>query len=211
MGFFRLFLASRRRIYLFILLTFLAGLCAGLGAAQTLSSTDSVALQQLLATFFRSTGTLASPAELFHQNLRVDLLQTLGILYLAGLSLVGVPLILFIVFLRGFILGFAAVLVFTPFSFSRSLLGLAALAPQHVLLVPAFIIAAVACLDFSFAAWRSLFFPRAPWGGRDHGIPRQLLACSVVVLGAGLLVVLADLAGAYLTPALLGLLSTLLS
>lgn len=209
MGFWRIYLQNRRRTLALVVIIMVVGAIAGVGAALTLPEDEVSSLQRLLDSFYHSAGHVpgASPAGLFRQGLQYDLLRTIGLLYLAGLSLVGAPLILLMVFLRGFALGFAAALLVTPFSPRGLILGAAALLPQNLLFVPALVVAAVACLHFSAVSLAALFTPRKDWRNGEPEIPRQFVATTTMVLLSAGVATCANLVTAYVTPMVLALLS----
>ncbi|MBE3577437.1 MAG: stage II sporulation protein M [Limnochordales bacterium] len=209
MGFWRIYLENRWHVLVLVVFILLVGAIAGAGWALTLPEDELSSLQELLESFHQSAwqATGAAPAELFRQGVKYDVLRTIGLLYLIGLSWVGAPLILLMIFARGFALGFTAAILVTPLSWRGLIVGTAALLPQNLLLVPAVVVAAVASLHFSWVSLASLLAPRKEWRGEEAEIRRQFLAATAMVLLAAGMATLANLVTAYVTPLLLTVLT----
>lgn len=73
----------------------------------------------------------------------------LALIWAFGLSVIGLPLVLALVFLKGILLGFAAGLLVQALAWQGVLLFLTAVAPQNALVVPALIVASVSSLRFA--------------------------------------------------------------
>ncbi len=78
-------------------------------------------------------------------------------LYLLGLTIIGLPVILGIVFARGGALGFTAGFLCQNKGFSGVLIALAALLPHNLLLVPLLIFSSAASLSFTILLVRRFF------------------------------------------------------
>ncbi|OUM98708.1 MAG: stage II sporulation protein M [Paenibacillaceae bacterium ZCTH02-B3] len=122
----------------------------------------------------------------------------LGLIWLLGVSVVGVPGVLALDFLKGVLMGFTARLLAMEMDGGGMLFALAALVPHNALAVPALMIASVSAIRF--AGWvagerllrrRGRLLPPL----KSHGI--ATLAMLVPLCGAAL-------AEAYLAPRLLG-------
>ncbi|HEY8530475.1 MAG TPA: stage II sporulation protein M [Paenibacillaceae bacterium] len=122
----------------------------------------------------------------------------LGLIWLLGLSVIGVPGVLALDFMKGVLMGFTAGLLVKEMDGEGMLCALAALVPHNALAVPALMVASVSALRF--AGWvagerllrrRGRLLPPL----RSHGIAS--LAMLLPLCGAAL-------TEAYLTPRLLG-------
>lgn len=73
----------------------------------------------------------------------------LGLIWLLGLSVIGMPVVLVLDFLKGMLLGFAAALLVQQLEWRGVLLFLASSAPQNTIVVPALLIASVSAARFA--------------------------------------------------------------
>lgn len=212
MDFLRIYLENRWHTLVLVVFILLVGAIAGAGWALTRPAEQLSSLQELLNSFHHPAWHVSGDAsELFRQGVRYDVLRTIGLLYLTGLSWVGAPLILLTIFARGFALGFTAALLITPVSWRAFIVGTAALLPQNLLLVPALIVAAVASLHFSWVSLTCLFAARRERRNGEMEIRRQFLAATAMVLLAAGMATLANLVTAYVTPVLLAVVTAWLS
>lgn len=84
----------------------------------------------------------------------------LGLIWLLGVSVIGVPLVLVIDFLKGLLIGFAAALLVEQSAWKGVLLFLASTALQNAIVVPALMIASVSASRFAYFIVRERLFQR---------------------------------------------------
>ncbi len=90
-------------------------------------------------------------SEILYQSILDNVLKTAALLFVLGLTVIGAPLVLGIVFLRGFVLGFTVGFLIQETSLNGLILAAAAVLPPHnVVAVPAIMIAAGGCTSFRF-------------------------------------------------------------
>ncbi|OAT86495.1 stage II sporulation protein M [Desulfotomaculum copahuensis] len=118
-----------------------------------------------------------------------DNMIMVGVMYLSGLSLIGIPAVIALVFLRGYVLGFAVGFLCRDLAGRGVLLAAASIMPHNLLYLPALFTGAVASLAFA-----AQLLQRRP-GGRDP------LLFSLSRYTAIMVVVLAAAAGAGLVEA----------
>lgn len=186
------FVRGRLPLFLFIVVLFLIGVVFGilLGDALTESQQSQLAgeLHQyatLLQTGDYYEGTLLERAW-FHGRW-VLLAAVLGI------SVIGVPFILALDFLKGVMVGFAVGTLASQYSWKGILMSLAAIAPHNMLLLPALLIASTAAISFAFMIVKSLL------KGRQGSLAPALGAYASFMGVLLVLCVLATLIEAYLS------------
>ncbi|MGB9826737.1 MAG: stage II sporulation protein M, partial [Desulfofundulus sp.] len=107
-------------------------------------------------------------------------------LYVLGLTFMGIPVILVMVFLKGFVMGFTVAFLNYDLAWRGLLLVLACIIPQNLLYLPALLAGSVASLSFAI-----VLFPRPSstwskiWGSFARYTGVMLVALTVAV-GAGL-------------------------
>lgn len=190
-----------RRRYLACLLVgilFAVGSVFGAVAAASLSPVQEAGVAEEVQAFVSlvKSGDYGSRAEVARAALTRDVVRTAGLTWLLGLSVIGLPLVLVIVFSRGFLLGFTVAALVRELSVGGLLVALVGILPQSLLSVPATVVAAVTAVSFGLAVvvgrvrgqsglWRAL----AGYSG--------LLAVSALAMAGAALV------EGYVTPVLL--------
>ncbi|NLY55574.1 MAG: stage II sporulation protein M [Firmicutes bacterium] len=186
----------RAKIYLLVTIIFVMGSLFGALAVNIISPEQQAALTLQLDSFFDgvrpvSTGGLSISA--VKTITFSNILRVVGVIWVLGLSLIGSPLILVVVFTRGFILGFTIGFIVKKLGLKGVVMSLAALVPQNLFYIPAIIIMGVAGVAFTLNFLKS-------WRYRDDGIFPQFLGYTLVALFCTLLMAGGVLVEGYLTP-----------
>jgi stage II sporulation protein M len=121
----------------------------------------------------------------------------LVLIWLLGLSVIGLPIVLLLDFLKGVLVGFAVGLLVNEYAWRGVWLSLAAVAPQNALVVPALIIASVSSARFAHFVVKERLFRR-----KGRLLPPFLAHTGAAALMMGMLA-LASLCEAYVSPLLL--------
>jgi len=140
-------------LYFFVLAVLTAGVITGTLAVNVLTETQRDELAQYALTFFQSLegGETVLP---FHDIFRGSIatnLKALLFIVLLGVTVVGMPLVVVILFVRGFIIGFSVGFLIYLEGLAGVLFALLAVVPQHFLILPGFAVAGVASLSYSLA------------------------------------------------------------
>lgn len=190
----------RRRylVYLLVAVLFAAGSVFGALAASSLAPGKEAEVAAEVRGFVSDVraGTLRTGPEVVLQSLQRDALQTAGLCWLLGLSLVGVPLVLVLVFYRGFLLGFTVAALVKELAFGGVLASLVAVLPANLLMVPAIVVAGVSAISFGVSLVRSHPGGR-PWFLRGLAGYTGLFALVVLAMAGAALI------EGYVTPVLL--------
>lgn len=189
-------------LYVFLIVLFAAGAAFGALATGSLDADQRVELVQYLEFFlaaFDGGQEAPPPAQIFHAAF-FGYLRTIGFMLVLGLTVVAAWAVPIIVFLRGFILGFAVGFLVSHFSWTGLLITVFAVLPQNVLAIPAVVLMAGGAAAFAFTVFRQ--------GRRDAAVIRQAGSrLALITLLALLAVTVASLMEGYLAPALLRLIS----
>lgn len=190
----------RALIYLLIIIIFVMGSLFGTFAVNVINAEQQVTLTNRLDAFFDGA-TAVSTGSLGIESLKAltfsNILKLVGVIWVLGLSLIGSPLILLIVFTRGFILGFTIGFIVKKLGLKGVAMALASLLPQNLFYIPAVIIMGVAGLAFT------LSFIKA-WRRHEDGLGAQLVGYTLVALFCAVLMAGGALVEAYATPTLIG-------
>lgn len=196
-------------LYIALILLFVTGLAFGAVATEQLSPTQKDDLTNYLASIYTSLSDEhqqdVPKAAVFRQSLMENVVKTTGLLFLLGLTVIGSPLILGVVFVRGFVLGFTVGFLVQETMVRGLILSTASVLPHNLLVVPAILLGAGGALSFSAAAAKSLL------GLSKEGVYSQLASTMFLSFCSSILLVMAALIETYLTPILIQLSSGFLA
>lgn len=180
-------------VYLFVALFFAAGIVFGsLGVAALNESQTTFLLTFLNDNIQDIQGGAMGLSETIKQSVWSNLITLLKIAVL-GLTVIGFPLVLAIIFSRGFTLGFTIGFLFQQKSWQGIILILLSIIPSKLILIPTMLVAAVIAINFSFLLIR---------GGevRKKTISRQVLSYCMIMLVLSTVVMTAGLLEGYSLP-----------
>lgn len=180
-------------VYLLVLIIFSCGIFLGSLFALNMDNNKSGELSQYVGSFIKNAETIDfQSSQMAHSAIKNNIIITISI-YLLGLTIIGVPIILAILFARGFILGFAVCFLTRDMSFEGILLTVSSILPHNMLYIPAIYLASVLAVIFSVTLWKRNF---------DSGIPiwPRLLNYTGLMFLVLIIAVLAGLVEGYGTP-----------
>ena len=188
-------------LYLVVIIFFGAGIFLGSLGANTLPPEQTKGLHNYLQSFFAQAAEIeVDRVQVVKSTLFDNLLVGLA-LYILGLTIICLPLVLALIFFRGFVLGFT-VGFFTVYPDWREfVIVFVAMLPQNLLFIPALIIGGAAALAFSLRLMRRLHNSQTPIGPQFAGYSLIMAVCLLAFA-------LAALAEGYVTPALTRLLAS---
>jgi stage II sporulation protein M len=119
------------------------------------------------------------------------------LIWLLGVTVVGLPFVLGVIFFKGVLLGFALATIMTGYAWSGFWFSLVNLTPANLLIVPALVLVSVSALSFSLYVIRTRIFNKV--GLLAPAVWRH----SVFALAMFGVLAVAALIEAYVSPALL--------
>lgn len=190
-------------LYLIVMVIFGLGILLGSLGVNTLSEEQTIELQRYLQSF------LARAAEIdvdriqmvkgaLYDNLLVGL-----VMYILGLTIICLPLVLALIFFRGFVLGFTVGFLTAHPDWREFIVILVSMLPQNILFIPALIIGGTASLSFSI-----LLVKR--FNNSHIRIGPQFIGYSLIMAGCMVAFALAALAEGYVSPELTALSAALI-
>lgn len=189
-------------VYLAVFLIFGLGVTAGAVAARNLGSEQANELNHYLDRFLQQVDGLEVDQPAAVKDAVANNILIVLAIYLLGLTVIGIPVMLALVFTRGFALGFASGFLTQDRALMGVVLVLAAIFPQNLFFVPALIIGGVSSLSFALLLARRFqdsYIKVWPSFLGYTGLMLLVLAAAVI---AGLIEV-------YLTPLLVKLATSL--
>lgn len=151
-------LEEHSSVYLFVVVLFSMGVIFGAIVVNSLSFTQKEDLFYYLSQFFTkfSSGEVMDDGDLFVQSLFHNS-KFIGLIWILGISLIGLPIILIILFIKGMVVGFTVGFLVNQMGWSGFLLSFVAILPQNLLIVPIFIITAALSIIISLKMIRKQF------------------------------------------------------
>lgn len=143
--------------YLIVISVFAAGLAAGFIGVEKLQVEQVHELLQYMDRFLQQAGTIEVDTNKALWDVIFNDIIVIFTVYLLGLTIIGVPVMMGIVFTRGFVLGFTICFLATGKGIQGILLSLAAVLPKNIFMIPALILGSVASLSFAMLLTRRFF------------------------------------------------------
>ncbi|GAA0416354.1 stage II sporulation protein M [Agaribacter marinus] len=145
-------------IYLFMVILFLTGIIFG---AILVNSMNFIQKQDLFFYLERFFGQIADNQEME----RMDIFKSsflyhtkyLLLLFILGLSVIGLPLVWVLIFIKGLVVGFSVGFIVNQLGFDGLLLAALSIAPQNMLIIPIYITAGSLSMIFSLTLLSKLF------------------------------------------------------
>lgn len=144
-------------LYLFVSILFVMGVIFGAFLVNALSYEQQQSMAQYLDSFFQTVlqGLEDEAPQTFAYIFGSHIKWVLFIL-LFGLSMIGLPLILIVDFLKGMLIGFSIGYLVGQFSWKGLFFALISVAPQNLIIIPVILISSVTAISFSMYLIRGL-------------------------------------------------------
>lgn len=182
-------------LYLVVFIFFLGGITAGTVTLYYLGQQQVIQLASYLDNLLKqlnNTHQIASWYSIFYQTF-INALKEIGMVWFLGLTVIGLPLIVAIIFLKGFILGFTVGFLVQQKAYQGIAFSLLAILPPNLLEIPALFVAAILGISFSISLLRGRNI-------REAGFLPRFLAYTLLMFLVMVLVAGGGLVEAYLSP-----------
>lgn len=145
-------------IYVFMVILLITGVIFG---AIIVNSMSFVQKQNLIFTLERFFGQLIEDEQAANSFIFKDgylyHLKFLLLLFIAGLSVIGLPLVWGLLFIKGLVVGFSVGFIVNQFGIQGFWLAVLAIAPQNIFILPLYIVAGSLAMIFSLTLLGKLF------------------------------------------------------
>lgn len=137
-------------LYVFVAVLFLVGVLFGAMMVNALSLEQQQDIARYLNHFFINIheGSGAAGQSSFWEIASLHL-KWIGLIWILGLSVIGLPGILILDFLKGVLIGFTVGYLVGQYSWSGLLFALVSIAPQNMLMIPIVMMCSVTAIHFS--------------------------------------------------------------
>ncbi|UJF31205.1 stage II sporulation protein M [Paenibacillus hexagrammi] len=148
-------------LFVFVCVLFIIGVVFGTVMVNALSLEQKQEMTRHLGSFFHemTDGTEYNGKESFVQAFSSHMKWIL-LIWLFGLSVIGLPLILILDFLKGVLVGFTVGYLVGQMSWKGMLFALVSVAPQNLIVIPAILFCSVAAISFSIHVVKNRFMSR---------------------------------------------------
>ncbi|RPK05165.1 hypothetical protein BSBH6_01866 [Bacillus subtilis] len=187
-------------LYIFVSVLFFMGVIFGAIIVNSMTISQKEDLYYYLSQFFGqlSDRKQASASDMFGQSIFHNA-KYLGLMWILGISVIGMPIIFIMIFLKGIVVGFTVGFLVNQMGISGFFLSFVSVLPQNVLLIPAYLIMGTCAIAFSLKLIRQLFVKRSL-----HDAPIQWFGrYAFVLLVILFLALISSLFEAYLSPVLM--------
>ncbi len=143
-------LKSRKKDYLFLLGLIIGGIIVGLLFMFLLDKHDKLLVINQITAYFDAIKNKDFIYMIsLRENIMANIFFVLGI-WLLGISVIGMPIILFLVFFRGFLIGFSIATIVYKYGLIGMLISFFHIFPHHLLSIIILMILSYYSLNFSF-------------------------------------------------------------
>lgn len=182
-------------IYFFVILFFMIGISSGAFMSKALTETENKELIVYLENFFRIVDSKAiNNFSILKQSL-LNNFQTGIIIWILGVTVIGIPLILLLISLRGFIIGFTVGFFVKQMGFKGIVFSLVSVLPQNILIVPGIIFVGALGIGFSL-----MLIKNRPRKNSQHSALNQFFIYSTIIAMLHVAIAAGCLIEAYISP-----------
>lgn len=167
-------------------LVFTLGITMGALSVERLDAGQSEEVSNYLQGFVRDLGDFNPESQRMVRNSLLNGAVMVGAIYILGLTVIGMPVTLAILFARGFVLGFAVGFLVRDLSAGGILLALVSVVPHNLLYVPALLVGVASSLSFGMLLLKRNFNTRVPVFPNYVMYTTMMLVVLAVTLGAGM-------------------------
>lgn len=185
-------------IYFTVTLFFAIGIAAGAFTIKALDYNKKQDLVIYLNNFFQILNSENIPnSQIFLQSLKNNF-QTVFFIWLLSITIIGVPVTLFITTFRGFIIGFTVAFLIEGLGWKGLIFTSIAVLPQNILYIPCLLIISAFSLAFSLQAFRQKIRSTA-----SIGVKNNIISYTVIVVIFFIIMCIGSAIEAYLSPVLI--------
>lgn len=177
-------ITSQKKKYLFLMVITLIGIISGILFIYFISKTDKSFVFNELESFLNNIkeNNLNYSSSLLNSILS-NFLYFL-IFWILGISIIGIPIIIFLLFLKGFIFGFSISSMISKFGIKGIFLSFGYHFPHNFIMLILYILISFYAISFSIRLFRILFLKEninlAPYFKRYNKVLVICILCSII-------------------------------
>lgn len=153
-------LLNQKKKYLFLMIIMLAGILSSIIFLFLISKEDKTVLMQEINTFFANIkGNNLNTVNTFINSISSNLLS-ISLIWLLGISIIGIPFIIFFLFFKSFVFGFSIASIIAKYGLKGILLAFSYIFPHQLIYLVIWLLLSFYALSFSFKLIRLLFLKK---------------------------------------------------
>lgn len=194
-----LHMKSNSTVYMFVIVLLLMGVIFGAVVVNSLHGSQKEDLLFYLNQFFGevSKSKIGDPATIWKESY-FSHLTYIGIIWLLGISIIGLPIILILLFLKGVVVGFTVGFLVDQMGIKGFLLSFVSVLPQNIIVIPVYIVVSTISIGFCVQLIRQLFIKK-----RTDSILPQLFRYTMSFIVVGIILIFASIIESYGSPYLM--------
>ncbi|MTI48176.1 MAG: stage II sporulation protein M [Firmicutes bacterium] len=193
-------------IYFVSILSLMIGVSVGAITIKILNTNQKHELISFFDSFFKVLNESSiSSLDLLKQSL-FNNLQTVLLIWILGIIVIGIPVIIGVLIMRGFVIGFTVGFLIEGFGFKGFLFAIFAVLPQNIFIIPSILIISVIAFKFSIVIIKNKI-KKAP----RYNFMNRVSKYSISILMISSLMVIGSIVEAYITPIFMRLISSYIS
>ncbi|GGM22343.1 stage II sporulation protein M [Paraliobacillus quinghaiensis] len=151
-------LIKYRLIYFFMIVLFLVGIIFGAIIVNSMTFIQKTDLFFYLDQFMNRLleGPIVDNQDMFKTTFLYHL-QYLGLFFILGLSVIGLPIIWILMFVKGVVVGFSVGFFVNQLGWKGFVFAAASIAPQNIFIIPVYLLASSIAMIFSLALLQKIF------------------------------------------------------
>ncbi|WP_028548750.1 stage II sporulation protein M [Paenibacillus sp. UNC451MF] len=194
----QVYMKEHLSLYVFVGIIFVIGVVFGTVMVNALSLEQKQEIMRYLSHFFSTVdqGEFDDVKQSFQQSFSLHIKWIL-IIWILGMSVIGLPLILILDFLKGVLVGFTVGYLVGQLSWKGLLFALVSVAPQNLIVIPALIVCSVTAMAFSIHMVKHRFMTR------KGAFYEPFMRYSATILLSGVLLAGVAMFEAYVSPVMM--------
>ncbi|MGN4751768.1 stage II sporulation protein M [Bacillus cereus group sp. MYBK220-1] len=186
-------------LYIFNAVLLLMGVIFGAILVNSLQINQKQDLSFYLQRFFGqvSKGEFAIAGEMFQESY-FSQLKYIGFIWILGISIIGLPLIFILLFVKGVVVGFTVGFLVSQHGWNGLLLAFVSVLPQNLIIIPVFLVMTTIAASFSLRMIRHQFIRKI-----TEPLLPLLIRYTCFFLVIGVVLALASSVEAYASPVLM--------
>ncbi|WIV10978.1 stage II sporulation protein M [Proteiniborus sp. MB09-C3] len=188
-------------LYFLLVLALMIGISAGAITINVLNEEQSRSLISFLDSFFKVLSQEKIDSLTLLKHSFVNNFQTIILIWILGITVIGLPIVIFIVVLRGFIVGFTVGFLINELGLKGFTFSMLTILPQNIFVIPGIVALAVLSINFSIKIVTS-----KTKRGIKFSFMSELTRYSISTAILSLLIIMGSLVEAYVTPIFMKLL-----
>ncbi|SDY49046.1 stage II sporulation protein M [Proteiniborus ethanoligenes] len=188
-------------LYFLLVLALMIGISAGAITISVLSKDQSQSLISFLDSFFKVLNQEKIDSLILLKQSILNNIQTIILVWILGLTVIGAPIVFVIIALRGFIVGFTVGFLINELGFKGFVFSLLTILPQNIFVIPGMIALSVLSINFAIKIITS-----KRRIGKNSSFLSELTRYSIHASILSLFLFIGSLVEAYITPTFMQLL-----